>query len=240
MQGFGLGTMRMIRDATSQRSHRRVSWAPIPSNPVQSRPIPSNPVQSRPIPSNPVQSRPIPSNPDLERLNSRSGNRALTTPAPSALAAWRPAHIHTPCTTLLRDGRFGHRPLRVAGRQPVSREKSGVSGTTGNGPQARRSERKEEQTMALRTVVLTLAAQATERSQLLHRRRWQLGDRHTSTPHAPRSCATVGSATVLSELQGDNQYHAKNPEFPEQRVTGRRPADPKGRRSRLWLFEQLY
>ena len=31
-----------------------------------------------------------------------------------------------------------------------------------------------------------LTAQATERSQLLHRWRWQLGDRHISTPHTPR------------------------------------------------------
>ena len=33
----------------------------------------------------------------------------------------------------------------------------------------------------------SVTAQATERSQLLHRRRWQLGDRHISTPHTPRT-----------------------------------------------------
>ena len=32
----------------------------------------------------------------------------------------------------------------------------------------------------------SVTAQATERSQLLHRWRWQLGDRHISTPHTPR------------------------------------------------------
>ena len=209
----------MISDDTSQRCHRPMS---LRSNPVQSRPIPSNPVQSRPIPSNPVQSRPIPSNPVQSRpIPSNPVQSSAPKPPPTAPLSAQPAYYRS-LSQSDRSNPVQSRPIRARSSAPKPPPTAPLSAQ----PAYYRSLSQSD-----RLYSGSIAAQAIERSQLLHRRRWQLGDQEIPTSNAPRSCATVGSATVLSELQGDNQSHAKNPEYPEKRVTGRRPVDPKGRRS---------
>ena len=215
----------MISDDTSQRCHRPMS---LRSNPVQSRPIPSNPVQSRPIPSNPVQSRPIPSNPALQSRPIPS-NPVQSRPIPSNPVQSRPIPSNPVQSRPIPSNPVQSRPI------PSNPVQSARDLAPRNRRLRRRFRPNRPTIGACRNPTGSysgsIAAQAIERSQLLHRRRWQLGDQEIPTSNAPRSCATVGSATVLSELQGDNQSHAKNPEYPEKRVTGRRPVDPKGRRS---------
>ena len=66
-------------------------------------------------------------------------------------------------------------------------------------------------------------AQATERSQLRHRRRWQLGDRHISTPYATLRSRSGSPWAHLPLQHGCADHPRVTPRYSPPALPARRP-----------------